>query len=207
MTNKQGVYTCIEEKGWIYPTESSLIEPLAGSSQNQDNVTPQSIQLSNFKTPEAESTRDPLMASPKFNKKTITNAINQEIMSSISLMMEAREKREGKRKLVSDISKGNGPTTTSLVKPKTNEGILDEKVILGETQRTSSLDLHLKMIEEQNQLEELAREKALRLEFEKQEAKERDEEQERQLEEESRCIQLELEQAQKERLIMENERL
>ena len=57
VTNIQGVYTCIEEKGWIYPTESSLIEPLAGSSQNQDHVTPQTIQLSNFKkTPEAEST-------------------------------------------------------------------------------------------------------------------------------------------------------
>ena len=37
VTNEKGVYTCIEEKGWIYPTESSLIEPLAGSSQNQNN--------------------------------------------------------------------------------------------------------------------------------------------------------------------------
>ena len=57
MANQQGIYTCIEEKGWIYPTESSLMEPLAGSSQNRDDTTPQSIQLSNFKkTPEAEST-------------------------------------------------------------------------------------------------------------------------------------------------------
>ena len=30
--NKQGVYTIIEEKGWIFPTESMLSEPLAGNS-------------------------------------------------------------------------------------------------------------------------------------------------------------------------------
>ena len=207
VTNEKGVYTCIEEKGWIYPTESSLIEPLAGSSQNQDNGTPQSIQFSNFKTPEAESTRDPLMASPKFSKKTIADAISQEIMSSIGLMIGAREKKEEKRKLIPYTSEINDSITTSLVEPKTTEGILDEKANLRENQRTSSLDLHLKMIEEQNQLEELAKEKALRIELEKQEAKERDEEQERWLKEESRRIQLELEQAQKERLIIENERL
>ena len=207
VTNEKGVYTCIEEKGWIYPTESSLTEPVAGSSQNRDNETPQSIQFSNFKTPEAESTRDPLMASPKFSKEIIADAISQEVMSSISLMMEAREKKERNKKLVLSASEDNDLATTSLVEPKTTGKILDEKVNLKENQRTSSLDLHLKMIEEQNQLEELAREKALRLELEKQEAKERDEEQERRLEEESRRIQLELEQAQKEKLIMENERL
>ena len=81
------------------------------------------------------------------------------------------------------------------------------KTDLGETQRSSSLDLHLKMIEEQDQLEELAKEKAMRIEQEKQEAEEKDEEQERQLEEEMRQIQIELKQAQEERLIMENERL
>ena len=128
-------------------------------------------------------------------------------MSSIGLMIGAREKKEEKRKLVPYTSEINDSITTSLVEPKTTEGILDEKANLKENQRTSSLDLHLKMIEEQNQLEELAKEKALRLELEKQEAKERDEEQERRLEEESRRIQLELEQAQKERLIIENERL
>ena len=208
VTNKQGVYTCIEEKGWIYPTESSLIEPLAGPSRGQENVTPQSIQLSNFKKmPQAESTRDPLMASPKFNEQTVASAINQEILDSINQMMEAKEKREGRRKLISGTSKNDSPTTATLDEPKTTKEILDERVILGEAQRTSSLDLHLKMIEEQSQLEELAREKAMRLEQRKQEAKERDEEQERWLEEESRQVQLELEQARKERLIMENERL
>ena len=126
------------------------------------------------------------MASPQFNKETIANAISQEIMDSISLMMRVREKREGERKSISGTSKNNSPTTTSLVEPKATKEILDEKETLGETQRTSSLDLHLKMIEDQNQLEELAREKAMRLEQEKQEAKERDEEQERWLEEESR---------------------
>ena len=199
------MYTCIREKGWIYLTESSLIEPLAGSSQDQGNATPQSIQLPNFKkTPEAESPRDPLMASPKLNKEIIANPISQEIMDSISLMMKARDKKKGGRKSISDTPKGNSPATTSLVEPKTTKGILDGKETIGEVQRTSSLDLHLKMIEEQNQLEELAREKAMRLELEKQEAKERDEEQERWLEEESRQAQLELEQGQKERLIMEN---
>ena len=208
VTNEQGVYTCIEEKGWIYPTESSLIEPLAGSSQNKDNETPQSIQLFNFKkTLEAESTRDPLMASPKLSKETIANAISQEVMDSIRLMLKVREKREGGRKSISDTPKNNSPTTTPLVEPKTTEELLDEEETSEEVQKTSSLDLHLKMIEEQKQLEELGREKAMRLEQEKQEAKEKDEEQERRLEEESRRFQLELEQAQRERLIMENERL
>ena len=177
VTNEQGVYTSIEEKGWIYATESSLIEPLAGSSQDKNNVTPQSIQLFNFKkTPEAESTRDPLMASPKFSKETIANAISQEVMDSISLMLKVREKREGGRKSISSTSKKIGPTTTPLVEPKTTEEMLDEEETSEEAQRTSSLDLHLKMIEEQKQLEELAREKAMRLEQEKQEAKEKDEE-------------------------------
>ena len=208
VTNKQGVYTCIEEKRWIYPTESSLIEPLAGSSQDKDNETPQSIQLFNFKkTPEAESTRDPLMASPKLSKETIANAISQEVMDSISLMLKVREKREGGRKSIFSTSKNDSPTTTPLVEPKTTKEMLDEEETSEEAQRTSSLDLHLKMIEEQKQLEELARAKAMRLEQEKQEAKEKDEEQERWLEEESRWVQLELEQAQRERLIMENERL
>ena len=84
---------------------------------------------------------------------------------------------------------------------------LDERTILEGTQRTSSLDLHLKMIEEQNQLEELAREKMMRIEQEKHEAKESYEEQEKWLEEEMRQIQIELKQAQEEKLIMENERL
>ena len=70
-----------------------------GSSQGQDNITPQSIQLSNFKkTPGAESTCDPLMASPKFENNLMTKVRNQEIMSSINLMMEARERKKGKRK-------------------------------------------------------------------------------------------------------------
>ena len=208
VTNEQGVYTCIEEKGWIYPTESSLIEPLAGSSQDKDYVTPQSIQLFNFqKTPEAESTRDPLMASPKFSKETIANAISQEVTDSISLMLKVREKREGGKKSISGTSKNNSTTTTPLVEPKTTEEVLDEEETSEEAQRTSSLDLHLKMIEEQKQLEELAREKAMRLEQEQKEAKEKDEEQERRLEEESRRVHLELEQAQRDRLIMENERL
>ena len=208
MTNQQGIYTCIEEKGWIYPTESSLMEPIAGSSQGQSNVTPQSIQLSNFKkTPEAESTRDPLMASPKFNKEAMAEAISQEVMDSISLMMGIRKRKQDEGS-ASGTPKEDDTLTTSITKPKEIvEEILDLGIDPEETQRTSSLDLQLKMIEEQKQLEKIAREKAMRMEQEKREARERDEEQEKRIAEEARRVQLELEQAQKERLIMENERL
>ena len=165
VANKHGVYTCIEEKGWIYPTESSLMEPIVGSSQDQDNKTPQSIQLSNFKkTPEAESTRDPLMASPKFSKEMIAGAINQELLDSISLMMRVKERKDAKEAAISEALQNGNSKTLPLHDPETAEGENNEKATLGEAQRTSSLDLHLKMIEEQNQLEELAREKTLRAE-------------------------------------------
>ena len=59
--DKQGHYVSIAEKGWIYPTEGMPEEPIAGNILYQGDTTPQSIQLSNFKrTPEAESTRDPI---------------------------------------------------------------------------------------------------------------------------------------------------
>ena len=49
--NKQGVYTIIEEKGWIFPTESMLSEPLAGNLSVLGSTTPQSLHLTGMDKP------------------------------------------------------------------------------------------------------------------------------------------------------------
>ena len=90
------------------------------------------------------------MASPKFNKEMIADAINQELLDSISLMMGVREKKDAKRGTTSEVPKDDGSETVPLHEPETAEGVADKKVNSEGTQRTSSLDLHLKMIEEQN---------------------------------------------------------
>ena len=60
----EGIFIKIDEKGWIFPTEERIEEPIAGNIHPIENVTPQSLQLSNFKkTPEAESTRTQVAAS------------------------------------------------------------------------------------------------------------------------------------------------
>ena len=49
----------IEEKGWIYPTESSL--PVAGALSEFQQTPHRSMQVSNIKeTPDAESTQVPM---------------------------------------------------------------------------------------------------------------------------------------------------
>ena len=59
VTDEEGVYMRAQEKGWRFPTESTMEEPLAGNIPHPGSITPQSIQLNNFKkTPEAESTRN-----------------------------------------------------------------------------------------------------------------------------------------------------
>ena len=64
VTDEDGVYMRVQEKGWIFPTESTMEEPLAGNIPHPGSITPQSIQLNNFKkTPEAESTRDQISTS------------------------------------------------------------------------------------------------------------------------------------------------
>ena len=52
----------IEEKGWIYPTESSL--PVAGALSEFQQTPYRSMQVSNIKeTPDAESTQVPMAIS------------------------------------------------------------------------------------------------------------------------------------------------
>ena len=111
------------------------------------------------------------MASPKFNKEAMAEAISREVMDSISLMMGIRKRKQENEGSTSGTPRNGTPLATSLTEPKKIEEIFDANINLEETQRTSSLDLQLKMIEEQKQLEELAREKAMRLEQEKQEVK------------------------------------
>ena len=51
VTDEDGVYMRAQEKGWIFPTESTMEEPLAGNIPYPGSITPQSIQLNNFKKP------------------------------------------------------------------------------------------------------------------------------------------------------------
>ena len=76
VTDEDGVYMKTQEKGWIFPTESTMEEPLAGNIPHLGSITPQSIQLNNFKkTPEAESTRDQIPTSTP--SRTIREILNQ----------------------------------------------------------------------------------------------------------------------------------
>ena len=64
--NTNGVYTIIEEKGWIYPTESMLTEPIAGNLSTLGNLTPQSLHLTGMgQSPDAESTREVIRHGPR----------------------------------------------------------------------------------------------------------------------------------------------
>ena len=104
VTDEDGVYMRAQEKGWMFPTESTLEEPLAGNIPHLGNITPQSIQLNNFKkTPEAESTRDQIPTS------TPSRAIR-----------EILDQRSGK----SPQLKGSRESTP---KPKTVAQLLTEK--------------------------------------------------------------------------------
>ena len=76
VTDEDGVYMRAQEKGWIFPTESTMEEPLAGNIPHPGSITPQSIQLNNFKkTPEAESTRDQIPTSTP--SRTIREILDQ----------------------------------------------------------------------------------------------------------------------------------
>ena len=80
VADEKGLYVKIEEKGWIFPTEGMLEEPLAGNIPQQGDKTPQSLQLTSFKkTPEAESTRDPIQTStsPRATPRTIRQIYEQ----------------------------------------------------------------------------------------------------------------------------------
>ena len=43
VTDEDGVYMRAQEKGWIFPTESTMEEPLAGNIPHLGSITPQSI--------------------------------------------------------------------------------------------------------------------------------------------------------------------
>ena len=66
----------IKEKGWIYPTESSL--PVAGAFSEFQQTLYRSMQVSNFKeTPDAESTQVPMvtLTAKRIKKKLILDSV------------------------------------------------------------------------------------------------------------------------------------
>ena len=107
-------------------------EPLAGNIPHPGSITPQSIQLNNFKkTPEAESTRDQIPTSTP--SRTIR---------------EISDQKSGK----SPQLKGSRESTP---KPQTVTQILIEKRAIVPV-FSPELELHLQMITEQKELEKRA---------------------------------------------------
>ena len=136
VTDEDGVYMRAQEKGWIFPTESTMEEPLAGNIPHPGSITPQSIQLNNFKkTPEAESTRDQIPTSTP--SRTIREILDQ---------------RSGK----SPQLKGSRESTPKL---KTVAQLLAEKRAIVPV-FSPKLELHLQMIAEQKELEKRAQQQA-----------------------------------------------
>ena len=182
--DEDGVYIRAQEKGWIFPTESTMEEPLAGNIPHPGSITPQSIQLNNFKkTPEAESTRDQI--------PTLTPS---------RTIREILDQRSGK----SPQLKGSRESTP---KPKTVAQLLAEKRAIVPV-FSPELELHLQMIAEQTELEKRAQQQAqLAQEAEHEQKIKEEQEQIRKDEEEARLIQEEEERAKRERMIAEGERL
>ena len=136
VTDEDGVYMRVQEKGWIFPTESTMEEPLAGNIPHPGSITPQSIQLNNFKkTPEAESTRDQIPTSTP--SRTIREIFDQKSGKSPQL-------------------KGSRESTP---KPKTVAQLLAEKRAIVPV-FSPELELHLQMIAEQKELEKRAQQQA-----------------------------------------------
>ena len=159
-----------QEKGWIFPTESTMEEPLAGNIPHPGSITPQSIQLNNFKkTPEAESTRDQI--------PTLTPS---------RTIGEVSDQKSGK----SPQLKGSRESTP---KPKTVTQILaEERAIIPVF--SPEIGLHLQKITEQKELEKRAQQQAQLTQETKHEQKIREEqEQIRKDDKEARLIQEEKE--------------
>ena len=132
VTDEDGVYMRVQEKGWIFPTESTMEEPLAGNIPHPGSITPQSIQLNNFKkTSEAELTRDQI--------PTLTPS---------KMIREILHQRSGK----SPQLKGSRESTP---KPKTVAQLLAEKRAIVPV-FSPELELHLQMIAEQKELKKRA---------------------------------------------------
>ena len=159
-------------------------EPLAGNIPHPGSITPQSIQLNNFKkTPEAESTRDQIPTTTP--SRTIREILDQKSGKSPQL-------------------KGSRESTP---KPKTVTQILAEKGAIVPV-FSPELELHLQMITEQKELEKRVQQQAQLAQETKYEQKIREEqEQIRKDDEEARLIQEEKEKANRERMIVEGERL
>ena len=76
--NQNGIYSLIEEKGWIYQTESMMIDPIAGNLVISGNVTPQTLHLTGINpTLDAESTMDSIRHCPKRPPKTVKELLNE----------------------------------------------------------------------------------------------------------------------------------
>ena len=146
--NQNGVYSHIEEKGWIYPTESMSIDPIAGNLLISGNVTPQILHLTEINlTPDAESTRDSIRYGPKRPPKTVRELLNERRRNTPTT--------------------GSGYQSVSQT-PTIRELMANKTKLAGLTLETSPalqeyLDhehqLHLQMIKEQKQLEDLWKQK------------------------------------------------
>ena len=165
VTDEDGVYMRAQEKGWIFPTESTMEEPLAGNIPHPGSITPQSIQLNNFKkTPEAESTRDQIPTSTP--SRTIREIFDQNSGKSPQL-------------------KGSRESTP---KPKTVAQLLTEKRAIVPV-FSPKLELHLQRIAEQKELEKRAQQQAqLAQETEHEQKMREEQEQIRKDEEEARLF-------------------
>ena len=142
--NQNGIYSHIEEKGWIYPTESMLIEPVAGNLLISGNVTPQTLHLTEINpTPDAESTRDSIRYGPKRPPKTVRELLNKKRRNTptTGLGYQSSNQTPTIRELMADKTELAGLT---LETSPALQGYLDHEH-----------QLHLQMIEEQKQLEDL----------------------------------------------------
>ena len=192
-TDEKGLYIKIDEKGWIFPTEERLEEPIAGNIHPAENVTPQSLQLSNFKrTPEAESTRTQAAASASpITMKGVTGESGEETFLTKEIQGTSPKHRTVRELL-------SGDKSLIPVFPKEVEETLKD-----------DFEIHLQMIREQKELEAIARQQAQQAqEYDQQKLREEYErEQARMNEEEAKAIKEEQERSERERLIIEGERL
>ena len=146
--NQNGIYSIIEEKGWIYPTESRMTDPVAGNLSVSGKVTSQTLHLTGINpTPDAESTRDSIRHGPKRPPKMVRELLN--------------EKRRNTPRAGSSYQSFNQT-------PTIREMMADKTKLTGLTLETSPVlqkyldhehQLHLQMIEEQKQLEDLRKQK------------------------------------------------
>ena len=202
-TNTQGAYIQITEKGWIYPTESMIADSILKQAVKGLDDTPQSIHMTNVaKTPEAESTRDPIVPTPSVKPKTVRQMIEEE---------KSPQRLENGKEAEKDQTRRT-PQEMQTLKPILSHELqqyLKQKLEI-QNMRTKEEQILKEMAEEkakqareqeQNRLTQL-REEEERLAFERFE-----QEQEYLAAEEELLIQEELKRAEHERMVAEGERL